>query len=143
MPVKPVVKDFKILEHTADVGIIAYGTDLKQAFANAARGMFSIIADPTTVREMLRREVKIKATGLENLLVAWLNELIFLFDTESLLVKRIEINELDDTHLAAVVYGEKADRRRHHLKIGIKATTYHLLQIKHNRDYRIQVLFDI
>ncbi len=143
MSVKPVAQDYKILEHTADVGITAYGTDLQQAFANAARGMFSLIIDAKTVREVLQRKIEVKATGAENLLVNWLNELIYLFDTENLLVKRIKINELDDTHLKAIVYGEKADRNRHHLKTGIKATTYHMLEIKRNKDYQVRVIFDI
>jgi SHS2 domain-containing protein len=143
MPVKPEFTDFKVLDHTADVGIIAYGTDLKQAFANAARGMFSLITELKNVRDVLQREVAVNAADRESLLVTWLNELIYLFDTDNFLGKRFEINELDNTHLKAEVYGEKVDRSRHHLKIGIKATTYHMLQIKQNNGYQIQVLFDI
>ena len=143
MPVKPEFIDFKILDHTADVGIIAYGTDLKQAFTNAARGMFSLITELKNIREVLQREIAVNATDQESLLVTWLNELIYLFDTENFLGKRFEITKLDNTHLKAKVYGEKVDRSRHHLKIGIKATTYHMLQIKHDNGYQIQVLFDI
>ena len=143
MPVKPQFTDFKILDHTADVGIIAYGTDLKQAFANAARGMFSLITELKNIREILQREIAVNAADRESLLVTWLNELIYLFDTENFLGKKFEMTELDDTHLKAKVYGEMVDRSRHQLKTGIKATTYHMLQIKHNKDYQIQVLFDI
>jgi SHS2 domain-containing protein len=143
VPVKPQLTDFKILDHTADVGIIAYGTDLKQAFANAARGMFSLITELKSIRGVLQREVAVNATDLESLLVTWLNELIYLFDTENFLGKRFEITELDNTHLKAEVYGEKVDRSRNHLKIGIKATTYHMLQIKQDNGYQVRVIFDI
>jgi SHS2 domain-containing protein len=143
MPAKPVAKDFEILDHTADVGIIAYGTDLKQTFANAARGMFSIITELNTIRDTTRREVNISAADRESLLVEWLNELIYLFDTESFLGKRFEISELDNKHLAAAVFGEKVDRSRHRLKTGIKATTYHMLEIKHNGSFQARVIFDI
>jgi SHS2 domain-containing protein len=143
VPVKPQLTDFKILDHTADVGIIAYGTDLKQAFANAARGMFSLITELKNIRGVLQREVAVNATDRESLLVTWLNELIYLFDTENFLGKRFEITELDNTHLKAEVYGEKVDRSRHHLKIGIKATTYHMLQIKQDNGYQVRVIFDI
>jgi len=143
MPTKPLAKDFKILEHTADVGIIAYGTDLKQAFANAARGMFSLITELKDIREVLQREVSVSATDKENLLVEWLNELIYLFDTENILGKRFEISELDNTHLKTTVFGEKVDRSRHQIKIGIKATTYHMLEIKHDDGYQVRVIFDI
>ena len=143
MPVKSGLIDFKVLDHTADVGIIAYGVDLKQAFANAARGMFSLITELKNVRELLQEEITVTAADAESLLVVWLNELIYLFDTENFLGKNFKITELDDTHLKARLYGEKVDRSRHHLKMGIKATTYHMLQIKHNKGYQVRVIFDI
>ena len=143
MPVKSLVKSFEVIDHTADVGIIAYGTDLKQTFANAARGMFSLITNLGRIRAIQSREVNVKSAGKENLLVAWLNELIYLFDTENILAKKIDINELDDEHLVAVVSGEKLDKARHQIKRGIKATTYHMLEIKYDGGYRARVIFDI
>ncbi len=76
-------KEFEILEHTADVGIVAYGSDMKQAFANAAKGLFSIITELDDVEETGHRDIALTAPDRESLLVAWLNELIYLFDTEN------------------------------------------------------------
>ena len=143
MPAKLKAKEFEVIDHTADVGIMAYGTDLKQVFANAARGMFSIITDLKTVRASLQRDIIVEAADTESLLVAWLNELIYLCDTENFLVKKCEIRELNDKHLAAVVFGEKFDNARHQLKRGMKAATYHLLEIKHDGGYRARVVLDI
>lgn len=143
MPAKSLKKDFQIIEHTADIGIVAYGTELKETFANAARGMFSLITNPGKVRSAQVRKVKVNAAGRENLLVAWLNELIYLCDTENFLGKKFEISELDSEHLAAVVFGEKFDRARHQIRRGIKATTYHMLEIKQNGGYQARVIFDI
>jgi SHS2 domain-containing protein len=136
-------KDFEILDHTADVGIIAYGSDLKQAFANAARALFSLITELNDVEEVTRRDIEVKASDRESLLVAWLNELIYRFDTEGILFKRFEIIRLDDTHLKARAYGEKADSSRHRLKVGVKAATYHMLRVDRNNGYRVRVIFDI
>ena len=72
-------KKFEILEHTADAGVIAYGTDLGQAFANAAQGLFSLITDLDDVDEVLRRDIDLAAADREGLLVAWLNELIYIY----------------------------------------------------------------
>jgi SHS2 domain-containing protein len=136
-------KDFEILDHTADVGIIAYGTDLSQAFANAARGLFSLITDLDDVEEILHRDAELTATDEENLLVEWLNELIYQFDTEGIIFKRFDIIRLDNTRLKARGYGEKVNKSKHKLKIGVKAATYHMLKVDKGDGCRVQVLFDI
>jgi SHS2 domain-containing protein len=137
------IKEFEVLDHTADVGIIAYGADLKQAFANAGKGLFSIIASPGSVEERLHRDIELNAADEESLLVDWLNELVYYFDTEGILFKRFDIIELNNSHLKARGYGEKADSARHKLKIGVKAATYHMLKIEKNKGCRVQVIFDI
>jgi len=136
-------KGFEILEHTADAGIIARGADVKEAFANAARGLFSLITELDDVAEVVYRDIAIAAPDRESLLVAWLNELIYLFDTENILFKRFDINRLDNTGLQARGYGEKVAPGRHKLKLGVKATTYHMLKINENNGVSVQVLFDI
>jgi SHS2 domain-containing protein len=136
-------KDFEIVNHTADVGIIAYGADLKQAFANAARSLFSLITELDDVREILYRDIELTATDKESLLVEWLNELIYRFDTENIIFKRFDITELDNTRLRARSYGEKVDNSRHELRTGVKAATYHLLKVDKDDGYKIQVILDI
>jgi SHS2 domain-containing protein len=138
-----VAKEFEILEHTADIGIIAYGADLKQAFANAARGLSSLITDPGGVEERLHRDIEFSADDEESLLVDWLNELVLYFDTEGIIFRRFEISELDSRHLKARGYGERVDSARHELKTGVKAATYHLLKIERDKGYRVQVILDI
>ena len=136
-------KDFEILNHTADVGIIAYGANIKQAFANAARGLFSLITELDDVQEVLHRDVKVSAADEESLLVEWLNELIFLFDVENIIFKRFDITQLNSTQLKARSYGEKVDTSKHKLKMGVKAATYHMLKISQGDGCKVQVLFDI
>ena len=136
-------KDFEIINHTADVGIVAYGSDLSQAFANAARALFSLITELDDVAEVLHRDVELTAADEEELLVAWLNELIYLFDTENVIFKRFDIIQLNQNQLKARSYGEKVDRTKHRLKTGVKAATYHMLKIDRCDGCRVQVLFDI
>jgi len=136
-------KGFTIIEHTADVGIIARGASLSQTFTNAARALFSIITELDSVAEVLHRDTELAAPDRESLLVAWLNELIYLFDTENVLFRRFEITELNNTRLKARSYGEKVDKSKHELKTGVKAATYHMLRIDKGNGYQAQVLFDI
>ncbi len=136
-------RDFEVIEHTADAGIRAYGDDISEAFANAARGLFSLITELDDIEEAEYRDIEITAPDQESLLVQWLNELIYLFDTENIICKRFEIIHLNRTRLKARVYGEKADRSRHELKTGVKAATYHMLNIDENNGWKVEVLFDI
>jgi len=136
-------KDFEIVDHTADVGIVAYGADVNQAFANAARALFSLITELDDVGEILHRDIKLTAPDQEALLVKWLNELIWLFDTENIVFKRFDVTKLNDTQLKARSYGEKVDSSKHRLKTGVKAATYHMLKVDKGNGCRVQVLFDI
>lgn len=135
--------NFDIIDHTADIGIIAYGNSVEEVFTNAAYGMFSFIADIDQIAEIIHNEIVIEAPDQEELLVTWLNELLYLFDAENLIFSRFEITHLDQEHLSAIVYGEKVDPLRHNLKTQIKAATYHLLKLEKNDDFRAQVIFDI
>jgi len=136
------VKRFDIIDHTADIGMIAYGRELKEAFANAAYAMFTLIADLEGVKEVACRQIEVQARDQESLLVSWLNELLYLFDVEETIFCRFEITQLDENNLKAKGWGEKLDRARHSLKAGVKAATYHMLKIEKDNGYKIWVIFD-
>ena len=137
------VKKFELIDHTADIGIAAYGADLKETFANAAYGLFSLMVDLDDVSESLCREARVTADNREDLLVEWLNDLIYIFDVDNVLLKRFEITRLTDKSLRAKCFGEKIDPQRHRIKMGIKAATYHMLQVEEGNGFRAQVLLDI
>lgn len=139
------VRRFEVIDHTADIGIAAYGSDLKEAFANAAYALFSLMIDLEDVSDAICCEVEVTAADREDLLVAWLSELIYLFEVESVLFKRFEIGELSEVRLRASCYGERMDAERHKLKMVVKAVTYHMLKIEGEKGdgFRVQVLFDI
>jgi SHS2 domain-containing protein len=142
--VRPVEKHFEVIDHTADIGIVAYGADIKQVFANAALGLFNLMSDLADFKENVRREVELSAEDVEILLVEWLNELIYIFDVEHIIFKMFEIEELTSTKIKATCFGEKIEPGKHKLKREIKAATYHMLQIsKEDGSYKVQVIFDI
>jgi SHS2 domain-containing protein len=136
-------KRFEVIDHTADLGIAAYGEDLKEAFANAAYALFSMMIDLEGVGDALCRRVEVTADDRSDLLVAWLNELIYVFEVDKMLFKRFDIGELTETRLRASCYGERIDPERHKIRVGFKAATYHMLRIDEGDGFRVQVLFDI
>ncbi len=136
------MKRFQLIEHTADVGLIAYGQTLAEAFANAAYGLFSIIAELKTVKEIESRQLELSEDDPEALLFEWLNRLIYFFDVEMLLFKRFDIRDFNGRGLKATCYGEKYDSSRHQLKTGVKSATYHMLKVD-GKQNQVQVIFDI
>jgi SHS2 domain-containing protein len=136
------VKKFQLIEHTADIGLTAYGQSLAEAYANAAYGMFSIIADLRSVRETESRRLEISEDDPETLLFEWLNRLIYLFDVETILFKRFEVSEFNGNSLKATCYGEKYNPFRHRVKTGVKSATFHMLKVDPEKN-QVQVIFDI
>ena len=134
---------FRFIEHTADMGILARGETLAEAFAQAALGLFSSMIDLGQVREFRTHLVEAGAPNVESLLVAWLNELIIAFDAEGLALKRFDIREMTSINIKALCFGEEFDEARHRVGPAVKAVTYHGLEIKTNGGWQAQVFLDI
>ena len=135
---------FEFIEHTADVGVLAHGSTLAEAFVHAAEGMFSVMVNLNGVREEEERSLAVEAHDWPSLLVAWLSELIYFCDVDGLVFRRFEIRQMQPYSLQASAYGEKIDRQRHELGAGVKAVTRHMLEVDEDEDgYRVQVLLDI
>ena len=139
--------DYEYLEHTADLGIRAYGKTLKELFTHAAQGLFEAIADLDTVGSTTQIEIKVSAESLEELMVAWLDELNFRHEVEEVFFRRVEIRELSEKPwaLSAAAYGEPKDFTRHAVYTEIKSVTYHQLLVEQTPDggWVAQVIFDL
>lgn len=140
MAICPVVR-YEEIEHTADVGIRAYGRTLDALFANAAEGMFSLIVDLGGVRPVGEVRVRVSADDVPGLLVRWLSELLYLHDTQGLVFREFDVR-IEGTALDGVARGEAIDRSRHDLKLAVKAVTYHGLSVDPTKGFT-QVIFDI
>src|SRR4030043_603545 len=86
------MKRFKILDHTADIGLIVYGDDLKALFENAGEAFFHLITDLRKVRRRIERRINIKGESLDRLMVDWLSELLYLHDVENLLFRGFKVD---------------------------------------------------
>ena len=138
------MKKYDIIDHTADVGIKAYGKTISEAFENAAYSMFDIITDKSEIENTGQYDMELKANSLEQLLVDFLSELLFLNSTKNLVFGffKVDLNE-KQKKLSAKIFGEKFNFSKHKIGEEIKAVTYHMLEIKKNKKYSVQVLFDI
>ena len=132
---------YEELDHTADAGIRAYGATLEDLFENAAAGLFSLITDLEKVRAVGEVKVRVQADDLGSLMVNWLSELLFLHETQRLLLCEFDV-ALDGLTLDAYARGERIDKRRHTLNLVVKAVTYHGLKVDPTKGVA-EVIFDI
>ena len=138
------MKTYELIDHTADIGVKAYGKNLSEAFQNAAKGMFDIITDNSEIESIGQYDIKLEAPDLEQLLVDFLSELLFLNSAKNLVFGffKVEVDE-NKNSLIAHVFGEKYSISKHKIGSEIKAVTYHMLEVKKKKPYSVQVLFDI
>jgi protein archease len=135
---------YEVFEHTADIGLHAYGRTLPELFIHAAQGMESLMVSPEQIRVQVSREVDVEGRDIISLLIAWLNELIFLFDTEYLIFGQFEIESFTETHLKGRASGEPYDALRHELGSAIKGVTWHEAAVEQtDGGYKARIIFDI
>lgn len=135
---------YEVFEHTADIGIHAFGSTIKDLFIHAAQGMESLLVAPEQVIVRTSREISVEGHDQISLLIAWLSELIFLFDTEYLLFRDFDITVLTETQVVGRAHGEMYDRQRHDLSSAIKAVTWHEASITPIADgYQARIIFDL
>lgn len=148
------MKGFEVIDISGDAGIRASGGTIKELFVSAAEGMYSLITDTEAVNEKRKVLIDVESHSLEGLLVSWLNELIFHFDTYGLIGKRITIAQAGEEPraqgsaptyaLKSAVFGEDFDPERHERRLLLKAATYHRLSVeKRDGHWVAEVIFDI
>ena len=135
---------YETFEHTADLGLRVRAADLQSLFAEAARGLFSIIvADLDAVRPLETVSLHVEGETSELLLFDWLNELLYIYETRRLLLAEFDIR-LGPTGLTATARGEPIDPSRHTLDHEVKAITYHALKLERDADgWLAEVILDI
>ncbi|HJN57187.1 MAG TPA: archease [Candidatus Woesearchaeota archaeon] len=143
------MKKYKILEDIAiaDIAIESYGKDLNELFENAAFAVFEESANLSNVEEKIKKNIKIDADNIEDLLFDFLSEILFLKDTYSILFKKtkVKIENKDGKYsLSAELTGEEINREKHELRNDIKAITLHMFKIEKTKDrYKALVVVDV
>ena len=129
---------YEYFETDADIGVIARGVTAAEAFVQTALGVFALIVEPAGVEERERREVRAHGDNLEALLVAWINECLYVHDVEGFVARRVELEVFDATpspggerlRLHAFLHGEEVDPTRHRLGTVVKAATMHQVAVR-------------
>ncbi len=149
--------EYTEIEHTADVGMALRAPDIRSAFERAAAAAFDMMCDLDSVAADASFEVRVggRPDDLEHLMVRWLSELLYLYDSEGILLSEFDVLELQfgvqgdgedpaaGSFLTARAGGERFDARRHQMKLELKAPTYHQLAVERAGDgWSVRVIFD-
>jgi SHS2 domain-containing protein len=135
---------YREIEHTADVGIEVTADNLPALFASAGEALYALIVDPATINR--HTNISISATGNdpEELLHAWLCELLALFNVQGFVGKHCEIAQIGNSQVHGQVSGEKLDLERHSFHTEIKGVTYHDFKVwQEDGKWHARVIFDV
>jgi SHS2 domain-containing protein len=138
---------YRFVDHTADVAADVTGGTPADLFFSAAQALTDTVTDLSTVRPVVTQSVTLESGSLEDLLVDWLNELVFRFEVRNMLLCQAALvidRRSDRWHLAGTTEGEPFDPGRHPSRVLVKAATYHGLSIAHtDGEWRARIVFDI
>jgi len=141
---------YKFLEHTADAKFQAFGKTLEEAFSNAALAMFSIMIEPSKVKNKIKKEFEVTGKDKKSLLYKFLEEILFLLDTEGFVLNKVEKLEISENKLKAVLAGDNI--KSYKLSGDVKAVTYNDMEIKEpsleknvreENQFMVQVVVDL
>ena len=136
--------EYQIINHTADMGIIVKGPDVRNLFVIAAQAMIDLMVKGDISERIATRDIFVEAEDFPDLMVRWLGEILYLFEGESLIVNSIEIKSISPIRLKAKLGLTKFDHQNQEILREIKAVTYHQISVnKTNDGWEAKVIFDI
>lgn len=138
-------KCYEYLDHTADMGIRGFGKTFLEAVINVARGMVAVIHKPEQVVPREERAIEVTAATLEDLVVQFLNQLLYLHDTERFIPKEYQLELIPNVFgIQGIIRGEIFNPKKHTIYDEVKAVTYHQLLVEQKDDeWMIQVICDL
>ncbi len=135
---------YRLIEHTADGGLVIEAANAEALFAEAALALADQVVDRRSLRAVESRTVTAEAMDWTDLMINWLREVLYLMNGEQWLVKEAAVETLSETRLSARLAGESFDPARHALKSEIKAVTYHQARVDHQGGlWRARVILDL
>lgn len=147
------MKNYRLLDHTADIGFEVFGKTKEELFANGVAALFDLILDRSGERKKSpavpgetqeEKSIVVEGGDIEDLLVNFLREVLYLFNGKKWVVINCRPVEITDKRIEAQLFGEPYNQQKHKVKMEIKAVTYHDLSVeKTSEGWRARVIFDV
>ena len=138
------MKSYTIKEHTADICVEFNGNSRHELFQSTASALFDILYESKHTSQEIELSVTAEGFDIEDLLISWLRELLYIGEVSNILLCEFIIDELSETKLKARVRGETYNPKKHSIRREIKAATYHDLKItEEDGKWMAVVVFDL
>jgi len=135
------MKKFEFLEHTADIKFRAFGKSIEEVFENSALAMFNSMSEEK-IKQNKKAKIKVSGKDYESLLYNFLEELVFLFDSEGFFVGEVKNLKINEKELSAEIIGDSA--KNYEIHVDVKAITYNEMFVKKIKDvWTSQVVLDV
>jgi SHS2 domain-containing protein len=145
------MRKYVFFDHTADIGVEIFGRTKKELFAHAAESLFDILIEKNVSENKItpgtagRQKIRtVAGAGVEDLLINFLRELLYLFNGTGWVVEHCIIAECSNKRLVTQLSVEPYNNKTHLIKTEIKAVTYHGLSVEKTKNgWRARVIFDV
>ncbi|MGB5157341.1 MAG: archease [Desulfobacterales bacterium] len=140
------MSNYKLFDHTADIGVEVTGRTRKALFVNAAEALFDVMIESKTgeVSEKQQKIIAVEGADIADLLINFLRELLYLFNGEQFITDNCEIINFNNKEIAVQWTGESFNNKKHVIKNEIKAVTYSGLTVeKVKAGWRARIIFDV
>lgn len=137
--------NYRIFDHTADLGVEVTGATPEELYAGAACALFDLLTDLRSVRPGRPRKIVVAGENPSDLLVNFLREILYAWNGEGFLMKSCVVRRVTSTRIEAVLEGEGFDPARHRILREIKAVTYHQSEVRRTPEggYLARMVFDV
>ncbi|MBI4744965.1 MAG: archease [Deltaproteobacteria bacterium] len=135
---------YEVFEHVSDIGLRIYASSFKELLENAGLALFDQMADLSRVYSVHTFEVSAQGDTVEELFMAWIRELLYIFHGEGYLLKEFVVEEASKGTVKGIAKGEKVDPGRHLIHGEVKGATYHRLEVKEiDSKWEATVILDV
>ena len=137
---------YKFFHHTADAKFQAFGQSLEETFAHAALALSSLMWDWKKIAKNIEIPVEVEGNDLEQLLVNFLEEILYLLDTRNFLLSSIDKilikKETEGWKIQALFEGD-VNTTEYEIFGDVKAVTYNEMIVKKRAPFMVQVVADV
>ncbi|CAN2041171.1 Archease [Candidatus Magnetomoraceae bacterium gMMP-15] len=136
--------DYKLIDHTADIGIEVFGSDAKELFTNAANALLDLITQFSPPKELKIQIIHVKGNDWPDLMVNWLRKILEMWSVDEIFAYPKNIIISPKHKITACLNLSYYDPDKHIIKEEIKAVTYHQIEVtEKEQGWQARVIFDI
>ena len=135
---------YEVFEHVSDIGLHIYASSFKELLENAGLALFDQMADLSRVSSVDDFEISAQGDTVEELFMAWMRELLYVFHGKGYLLKEFEVKEASKGNVRGIAKGEKIDPDKHLIHGEVKGATYYRLEVKEiDGKWQAKVILDV